>query len=112
VRKSRNYDAELNALDKAKQLRQKRLPQLGELVTACAADSLSLELLAVALLDLKNVDAATTEGWRQRGAAFFQPRPANQLTATIICHAAQKRMLAARHRLEARRARATRETGR
>lgn len=76
MRKPRDYDAELKALDdKARQLRQKRITQLGELVIACGADSLSPEMLAGALLGLKDMDAKTAEGWRQRGAAFFQRAP-------------------------------------
>ena len=47
MRKPRDYDAELKALDdKARQLRQKRIVQLGELVIACGADGLSPEELA------------------------------------------------------------------
>jgi hypothetical protein len=73
MRKPRDYDAELKALDdKARQLRQKRIVQLGELVIACGADGSSPEQLAGALLGLKDADAKTTEGWRQRGAGFFQ----------------------------------------
>ena len=76
MRKPRDYNAELKALDdKARRLREQRLCQLGELVIACGADGLSPEMLAGALLALKDVDAATTEGWRQRGAAFFQGVP-------------------------------------
>jgi hypothetical protein len=76
MRKPRDYDAELKALgDKARQLRQKRIVQLGELVIACGADGLSPEQLAGALLGLKDMDAKTAEGWRQRGAAFFQRAP-------------------------------------
>ncbi|WP_454885335.1 conjugal transfer protein TraD [Sphingomonas oryzagri] len=73
MRKPRDYDAELKALDdKARQLRHKRIMQLGELVIACGADSLPPEQLAGALLSLKDADAKTAEVWRQRGAAFFQ----------------------------------------
>ena len=73
MRKPRDYDAELKALDdKARRLKEQRLRQLGELVIACGADGLTPETLAGALLALKDANAATTEGWRQRGAAFFQ----------------------------------------
>jgi hypothetical protein len=76
MRKPRDYDAELKALDdKARQLRQRRIVQLGELVIACGADGLSPEQLAGALLGLKDMNANTAEGWRQRGAAFFQRTP-------------------------------------
>jgi len=105
MRKPRDYDAELKALDnKARQLRQRRISQLGELVIACGADSLPPEQLAGALLSLKGMDAKTAEGWRQRGAAF-STRPASQLAAMIACQTARFRSATARHRLEARRAR-------
>jgi len=74
MRKPRDIDAELRALaDKAKGLKTRKITQLGELVTATGADSLDAEVLAGALLaavELK--DADTKEGWRRRGAAFFQ----------------------------------------
>ncbi|MGN6850624.1 MAG: conjugal transfer protein TraD [Sphingomicrobium sp.] len=74
MRKPRDYDAELKALeDRAKQLRQRKVQQFGELVVACGADVLSPDYLAGALLGIAEVkDAATKEGWRKRGAAFFQ----------------------------------------
>jgi hypothetical protein len=77
MRKLRDYDAELKALDdKAKQLKARKVQQLGELVVACGADTLSPEHLAGALLDIAEVkDAATKEGWRKQGSAFFQRSP-------------------------------------
>jgi len=74
MRKPRDYDAELKALDdKAKQLKARKLQQLGELVVACGADALPLDQLAGALLAAtQNDDTATKENWRKRGAAFFQ----------------------------------------
>jgi len=77
VRKPRNIDAELRALrDKAKSLKARKIAQLGELVTATGADGLDAETLAGILLEA--LDAAkqpsAKEGWRQRGAAFFQRR--------------------------------------
>jgi hypothetical protein len=76
MRKPRDSDGELKALDdKARQFRQKRVFQLGELVIACGADCLTPEQLTGALLGLKDMDARTKEGWRQRGAAFFQRAP-------------------------------------
>lgn len=74
MRKPRDYDSELKALDeKAKLLRGARLTQLGTLVISTGADTLSIEELAGALLsavDTKN--PAIREEWRHRGAAFFQ----------------------------------------
>ncbi|MGE5562918.1 MAG: conjugal transfer protein TraD [Bacillota bacterium] len=74
MRKPRDYDAELKSLDeKARQLKARKVQQLGELVVACGADSLSPDHLAGALLGIAEVkDAAAKEGWRKRGVAFFQ----------------------------------------
>ncbi|ETI63972.1 conjugal transfer protein TraD [Sphingobium sp. C100] len=73
MRKPRDFDSELKALaDKAKALKERRVRQLGELVTATGADALDADLLAGALLHAATVkDAATKEGWRKTGAAFF-----------------------------------------
>ena len=77
MRKPRDYDSELQALsDKAKQLKERKLHQLGEVVLATGADALSPEQLAGALLSaVESTDAAIKEGWRKRGAAFFQATP-------------------------------------
>ncbi|WP_145201525.1 conjugal transfer protein TraD [Sphingobium sp. B2] len=74
MRKPKDFDTELKALaDKARQLKERRVRQLGELVVACGADALDADLLAGALLHTVAVkDAATKEGWRKAGAAFFQ----------------------------------------
>jgi DNA-binding protein H-NS len=74
MRKPRDYDAELKALgEKAKQLRDRKLHQLGELVIATGADALPVEQLAGLLLaGVENKDSSAKEGWRKRGAAFFQ----------------------------------------
>lgn len=73
MRKPRDYDAELKALEsKARQLKARRQNQLGELVIACNADALDAEELAGALLDaVGTTDAARKEAWRKRGAGFF-----------------------------------------
>lgn len=74
MRKPRDFDSELKALaDKAKQLKERRVRQLGELVTATGADTLDADLLAGALLDAVAMqDAVTREGWRKTGEAFFR----------------------------------------
>ena len=74
MRKPRDFDVELQALErKAKQLKERRVRQQGELVSSTGADSLDVELLAGALLEAVSMKGATTqEGWRQRGAAFFR----------------------------------------
>lgn len=79
MRKPRDYDAELKALDdKARQLKDRKVRQLGELVIACRADELPIEELAGALLNAAHTDDITTkEEWRKGGAGFFQ-RPARR----------------------------------
>jgi len=74
MRKPRDFDSELKALDsKARQLKQAKLQQLGELVVATGADALPVEQLAGALLAAVSAsDMMVREDWRQRGAAFFQ----------------------------------------
>lgn len=73
MRKPRDYDAELKALDgKAKRLKARKVQQFGELVVACGADTIPLDQLAGALLiATSNTDPATKENWRKCGAAFF-----------------------------------------
>ena len=79
MRKPRDFDAELKALgDKARQLKDRKLVQLGELVIATGADTLPVEQLAGALLGaVESREASIREGWRKRGAAFFQGAPRN-----------------------------------
>ncbi|WP_088306511.1 conjugal transfer protein TraD [Novosphingobium sp. B 225] len=73
MRKPRDIDSELKALaDKARQLKERRVRQLGELILATGADVLDPDELAGALLDAAGSDSAQKEGWRRRGAAFFQ----------------------------------------
>ncbi len=74
MRKPRDFDSELKALaDKAKQLKERRVRDLGALVTATGADTLDADVLAGALLGAAtNTDKAIGEGWRKRGTAFFQ----------------------------------------
>ena len=53
MRKPRDFDAELKALEgKARDLRSRKVQQLGELVISTGADALSAEKLAGALLVL------------------------------------------------------------
>lgn len=74
MRKPRDIDSELKALaEKAKQLKERRVQQLGELVIATGADAMDAETLAGALLSIVEItDAAKRESWRKRGSAFFQ----------------------------------------
>ena len=72
MRKPRDFDSELKALsDKARQLKERKLVQLGELVVATGADALPVEQLAGALIAAIEADAAAKEGWRERGATLF-----------------------------------------
>lgn len=63
MRKPRDFDAELKALeDKARELRTRKVQQLGDLVIATGADALSAEELAGALLVLAETKDPWTEG--------------------------------------------------
>lgn len=78
MRKPRDYDAELKALtDKARQIKARKQSQLGELVVATGADSLTIEELAGALLGAVTAERAAREAWRGRGAAFFRGKREN-----------------------------------
>ena len=77
MRKVRDYDAELKALnDKARSLKAKKVEQLGLLVAATGADALDTETLAGALLHVVGEAqvAENREAWRSDGAAFFRRR--------------------------------------
>jgi len=76
MRKPRDFDAELKALeDKARELKTRKVQQLGELVIATGADALTADELAGALVVLAETkDIAKREAWAKRGAAFFQGR--------------------------------------
>jgi DNA-binding protein H-NS len=84
MRKPRDFDSELKALtDKAKQLKFRKVQQLGELVIATGADALDPDTLTGALLVIVETKESTKrEAWRNRGAAFFrrQSRKANRGT--------------------------------
>ena len=74
MRKPRDFDAELKALeDKARELKARKIQQLGELVIAAGADALATEELAGALIvTAETTDAAKREAWARRGAAMFR----------------------------------------
>jgi type II secretory pathway component PulK len=76
MRKPRDFDAELKSLeDKARDLKARKVQQLGELVISTGADALSADELAGALIVLAETkDAGKREAWAKRGAAFFQGR--------------------------------------
>ncbi|XEY02926.1 conjugal transfer protein TraD [Tistrella bauzanensis] len=76
MRKPRDYDAELKALEeKTRDLKNRKAQQLGELVISTGADALTADELAGALIVLAETkDAGKREAWAKRGAAFFQSR--------------------------------------
>ncbi|WP_316173075.1 conjugal transfer protein TraD [Bradyrhizobium sp. SZCCHNRI2049] len=76
MRKPREFDAELKALrDKARDLKSRKVQQLGGLVIATGADALSADELAGALVVLAETkEAGKREAWARRGVAFFQSR--------------------------------------
>jgi len=76
MRKPRDFGAELKALeDKARDLRSRKVRQLGELVISTGADALSADEPAGALIVLAETkDAGKRDAWAKRGAAFFQGR--------------------------------------
>ncbi len=84
MRKPRDFDAELKSLeDKARDLRNRKVQQLGELVISTGADAFSADELAGALIVLTETkDAGKREAWAKRGAAFFQGRSRRSATAT------------------------------
>jgi len=73
MRRPRDYDAEMKALtDKAKALQDRKLRELGQLVTATDADSLGIDVLAGVLVKATaTTDMVQKEEWRTAGAAFF-----------------------------------------
>ncbi len=72
MRRPRDFDAELKALNgKAMLLRERKLHQLGELVIATGADALDAEMPAGSMLaTIGASDAGAKEAWRAKGAAF------------------------------------------
>jgi hypothetical protein len=74
MRKVRDFDAELKALnDRAKLLKQRKIQQFGELIEATGADALEPDLLAGALLAVvAETDKAIMSKWSARGAQFFR----------------------------------------
>lgn len=83
MRKPRDFDAELKALeDKARDLKARKVQQLGELVIATGADALTANELAGALIVLTETkDTGKREAWAKRGAAFFRSRARRSASA-------------------------------
>lgn len=74
MRKVRDFDAELKALnDRAKLIKQRKIQQFGELIEATGADALEPDLLAGALIAaVAETDKGTITKWSARGAQFFR----------------------------------------
>jgi hypothetical protein len=74
MRKVRDFDAELKALnDRAKLLKQRKIQQFGELIEATGADALEPDLLAGALIAaVAETDKSIITKWSVRGAQFFR----------------------------------------
>jgi hypothetical protein len=72
MRKPRNFDAELKALeDKARDLKARKVQQLGELVISTGADALTADELAGALIVLaETTDAGKREVSASAGSSF------------------------------------------
>ena len=84
MRRPRDFDAELKALDdKARALKTRKVLQLGELVVATGADTFTANELAGALIVLAETkEAGKREAWAKRGAAFFQSRARRSASAS------------------------------
>jgi DNA-binding protein H-NS len=84
MRKPRDFDAELKVLeDKARDLKARKVRELGELVIATRADALAPEELAGALIVLaETTDPGKREAWAKRGAAMFRQRSRRSSKAT------------------------------
>ncbi|MGX8013697.1 conjugal transfer protein TraD [Mesorhizobium sp. ORM8.1] len=85
MRKPRDFDAELKALeDKARELKTRKVQQLGELVIATGADQLSTDELAGALVAIAETkETAKREAWAKRGAMFFESRSRRAAPASL-----------------------------
>ncbi|WP_374597621.1 conjugal transfer protein TraD [Sphingosinicella sp.] len=73
MRRPRDYDTEMKLLaDKAKALQDRKLRELGQLVSATGADSLGIDVLAGVLVNaVATTNMVQKEEWRTAGAAFF-----------------------------------------
>ncbi|BCH09972.1 hypothetical protein MesoLj131c_42300 [Mesorhizobium sp. 131-3-5] len=76
MRKPRDFDAELRALeDKARELKTRKVQQLGELVIATGADQLNTDELAGALVAIAETkEPAKREAWAKRGVMLLASR--------------------------------------
>ncbi|MGX7873116.1 conjugal transfer protein TraD [Mesorhizobium sp. ORM6] len=84
MRKPRDFDAELKALEeKARELKTRKVQQLGELVIATGADQLSTDELAGALVAITETkDISKREAWAKCGVMFFESRSRRTASAS------------------------------
>ena len=74
MRKVRDFDTELKALEeRSRLLKQRKIQQFGELIEATQADTLDPDVLAGALLAaVAEKNEAAISAWETRGARFFR----------------------------------------
>ena len=72
MRKPRDFDAQLKALEnKTRVLKSRKVQHLGELVISTGADALSADELAGASIVLaETTDPGKRQAWAKRGATF------------------------------------------
>jgi len=107
MRKPRDFDAELKALeDKARALKTRKVRQLGELVMATGADTLTVNELAGALIVLAETkEAGRREAWPGAAPRSFRDGRGEMHRQLIATRTALRRNRAARNRYQAARAR-------
>lgn len=104
MRKPRDFDSELRALaDKARQLKERRIQQLGELVIATGADTTDAETHC--LSSPKPLMPRERRAGASAVLRSFKARRASVAKELNATRTALSRLTAARHRLEARQAR-------
>jgi len=86
MRKPRDIDAELRALaTKTKELKSRKITQLGELVIATGADALEPEVLAGVLISALETKAPSSrQDWKAKGQAFFRKGEGRKLAGSGV----------------------------
>jgi len=78
-RKPRDYGIGVEAINqKVRALKQRMISQLGELVIACRADMLPVDVLAGGLLSGRSNDAPVQDVWWKAGAVMFSTQSQKQ----------------------------------
>src|SRR3546814_12494734 len=86
MRKVRDFDSELKALnERTKLLQQRKVQQFGELVEATGADAIDPDLLAGALLAaVAEKDTTKLDKWSRQGEDFFRARTRKRTSRTLV----------------------------